>query len=177
MTLMRPDESKAALRSELDSARTEFHHLVDSLSESQLRQRSHNPGWTNGEILFHMVLGFSLIPILVPLLRVFHRFPRRYSKAFADLLNSATPLFNFANAMAARIGARIFRRKSSLHKQFDRIYRRIIIMLDSMRGEDLPSGMYYPHKWDSLFDAYMTADKLFNYPIRHFRFHVDQISR
>jgi len=37
---------RAELRLELESLRAEFHEDV--------RQRSDNPGWTNGQILFHM---------------------------------------------------------------------------------------------------------------------------
>jgi uncharacterized damage-inducible protein DinB len=175
--MMNQPNTRQAIQAEIASARSQFHALLDSLSDSQLRQRSNNPGWNNGEILFHMTLGFALIPLLFPLLKVFYRLPRGCSKAYADFLNLITPFFNFANAMAARIGGKIYGRRSSLHKKYDQIYKSLDSILDSMDDEELSKGMYYPNRWDDLFDRYMTTEKLFRYPIRHFTFHIGQISK
>ena len=38
-------------------------------------------------------------------------------------------------------------------------------------------GMYFPEKWDSNFDKYMTLRKLLYYPVVHFHFHLKQIAR
>lgn len=57
------------IRSELESARASFHALLASLSEEDLRRRSLNPGWTNGEILAHIVFGFIVVNVLLPLTR------------------------------------------------------------------------------------------------------------
>ena len=86
--------TRQELKTELEAARLEFHALVRSLSERDLRRPSLNPGWSNREILFHMTLGFLLIPILLRLVRLFNRVPPGYSTGFAKALNASTPAFN-----------------------------------------------------------------------------------
>jgi hypothetical protein len=49
--------------------------------------------------------------------------------------------------------------------------------LARLHEDDLQAGMSYPYRWDPLFDEYMTIERLFAYPIAHFRFHVDQLAR
>jgi hypothetical protein len=44
---------------DLEAARGEFHALVASISEQAWTEPSQNPGWTNGQLLFHVLLGFS----------------------------------------------------------------------------------------------------------------------
>src|SRR5215216_2127078 len=97
MTTTQHQERRQAIRAELVAAHAEFHTLLDSLTDADWRRRSHNPGWTNGELLFHMALGFFLLPILLPLLRLLGRLPRGATRPFAALLNLATPLFNWVN--------------------------------------------------------------------------------
>jgi hypothetical protein len=84
--------------------------------------------------------------------------------------------FNWVNGLVPRAGGRIFSRER-LRRTFDRIYAALIKLLGSIKEDELDSGMYYPDKWDPLFDEYMTLEKLFYYPIRHFEFHVGQLSR
>ena len=54
---------------QLDTARAEFHQLLDSLSEQDFQRQSLNPGWTNGEILAHMTFGFMIVDVLLPMTR------------------------------------------------------------------------------------------------------------
>jgi hypothetical protein len=161
-------------RDELISARAEFHQLLVALSDEDLNKRSKNKGWTNGEILFHMVLGFLIVDMLLPLVKIFNRLPRVYSKLFAQILNFSTPVFNFCNALGARIGGRIFTR-ISLEKRFDGVINNLLKKSDRIKSNEWRLGMYYPDKWDGLFDEYMTIEKLFRYPVKHFRFHLKQL--
>jgi hypothetical protein len=176
MRPVRHDERKEAIKSRLSQTHSEFHALLDSLSDDELRAKSINTGWTNGEILFHMMFAFILILTLVPMLRFWSRLPKGYSKKFADALNFSTVPFNFVNGLAPRLGGKVFNRKR-LGRFFDRIYVSLIKLLDSVNEHEWESGMYYPDKWDPLFDEYMTLEKLFYYPIRHFEFHVGQLAR
>ncbi|HLF87986.1 MAG TPA: DinB family protein [Anaerolineales bacterium] len=163
------------LQSELEATRASFQALLDSLSEGDFHKQSNNPGWTNGEILFHMTLGFILIPLLAPLIRFFGRVPDHYSRLFARFLNFGTTLFNWFNALGARIGGSIYTRQR-IGGEFDRAYSQILRLLDSIGVDEWQLGMYYPTKWDPLFAEYMTLENLFHYPTRHFRFHLEQIS-
>lgn len=169
-------EKRASIRSELDATRAGFHALLDEITPENLARRSHNPGWTNGEVLFHITLGFILIPVLVPILRVFGRLPRRYSKTFAAVLNSGTRPFNAINGLGPRIGTKLLSGRR-LGDQYDRSHRAILRIVDSLPDREWSRGMYYPTRWEPLFADYMLLEDVLRFPSLHFRFHQDQLSR
>jgi hypothetical protein len=174
MSAMKSDETRSAIRFRLDQARTDFHELLGSLSDEDLKRQSKNEGWTNGEILFHIMFAFLLILTLVPMIRFWSRLPKRYSKVFANILNFSTVPFNWINGFAPRVGAKVFTR-SRFDRMFDKVYARLIKLLVSVKDNEWNSGMYYPDKWEPLFDEFMTLERLFYYPIRHLEFHIGQI--
>lgn len=169
-------DRSAAIRAEIEATGSSFHALLDSLTDEDLRRQSHNPGWTNGEVLFHIVLAFILVPFLVPLLRFFGRLPRRFSRLFAAVLDAGTGLFNVANGLGPRLGSRVFS-GARLGALFDRTQRSILQLVASTRDEEWERGMYYPSRWEPLFGDFMTLEDVVRYPTIHFRFHVDQLSR
>lgn len=87
------------------AARQEFHAMAAAIPEHGGAAPSHNPGWTNGEVLFHVLLGFILVLPLARLLVLFGYLPRGWGRAFAGLLNLATPLFHRVNALGPRAAA------------------------------------------------------------------------
>lgn len=62
-------DRREALRADLAAVHAAFHALLDARSDADLRQPSRNPGWTNGEVLWHMVFGFVILAALAPLVR------------------------------------------------------------------------------------------------------------
>ena len=164
-----------AIRTELRAAQVEFHALLDAVADDGWRRPSNNPGWTNGEILFHMALGFFLLPTLLPMVRLLGRFPHGVTRPFAACLHRATGSFNRVNAVGARIGGRVLRRQR-LARTFDWAMARILRMVSRVDPAEWQRGMYYPTRWDALFSDYMTLEKLLRYPIAHLRFHTDQLS-
>jgi len=169
-------DARNAIRAELESTRGTFHALLDSFHEEDLRRRSLNPGWTNGEILAHMTFGFMIMNALLPMARLWGRLPRGSSRAFAWLLNSFTGPFNWINALGARGQGRVFtyRRVGGL---FDAAIAALLRKVNSIRHDEWARGMYYPTRWDSNFSEFMTLEKLFHYPVVHFRFHMGQIAQ
>jgi hypothetical protein len=165
-----------ALRRELEMARTSFHSLLDSLSQEDFRKQSLNPGWTNGEILAHMTFGFLITNLLLPMTRLWGRLPKGSSKWFAGLLNAFTGLFNWANELGARGQGKIFTHPR-IGRIFDRVYFSLLEKINSIQEDEWQRGMYYPTRWDSNFDEFMTLEQLFHYPVTHFNFHLAQISR
>jgi len=161
---------------QLDTARAEFYKLLDSLSEQDFQRQSLNRGWTNGEILAHMTFGFIVINVLLPMTRLWGRLPKGSSKWFAWLLNAFTGLFNWSNALGARGQGKVFTRQR-IGKIFDRVYFSLSKKINSIKEDEWEHGMYYPTKWDSNFDEFMTLEKLFHYPVQHFKFHLTQIAR
>ena len=87
-------DRKDSLRSELESSRVEFHTLLDSLSDNDLKKKSHNAAWTNKHIVVHIAMGFFILPSLILLALVFGRLPKPISKLLALLLIVTTIPFN-----------------------------------------------------------------------------------
>ena len=161
---------------ELETARTKFHALLDSLSEQDFKKQSLNPGWTNGEILAHMTFGFLVVNVLLPMARLWGRLPRGSSKWFAWLLNLFTGVFNWFNMLGARGQGKVFTFKR-IGNIYDRVYFSLVEKVNSIKDDEWERGMYYPTQWDSNFDEFMTLEKLFHYPITHFTFHLEQIAQ
>lgn len=167
---------KAAIRVDFETTRSSFHALLNSLSNENLQKKSLNPGWTNGEIFFHMTFAFMILSSLIPMVRFWGRLPGRYSKIFARILNNFTGTFNWINAIGARIGGRIYRGKS-IGDKYDKVIYSLLRRLDSIGPDEWQRGMHYPLKWDALFKEYMTIEDIFRYPVIHYEFHLNQISR
>ena len=161
---------------QLDAARAAFHTLLRSFSEQDFQRQSLNPGWTNGEILAHMTFGFIIINVLLPMAHLWGRLPKSSSKWFAWLLNTLTGPFNGFNALGARGQGKVFTHQR-VGKIFDGAYFSLLKKINSIKDDEWERGMYYPTKWDSNFDEFMTLEKLFHYPVTHFNFHLAQISR
>lgn len=169
-------EARADILTQLNAAHASFHALLDSLSEQDFHRQSLNPGWTNGEILAHMTFGFIIINVLLPMARLWGRLPKSSSKWFAWLLNAFTGPFNWVNELGARGQGKVFTRHR-VGKIYDRAYFSLLKKVDSIHAHEWERGMYYPTKWDANFDEFMTLEKLFHYPIIHFKFHRNQIAR
>lgn len=167
---------REAIRKELETTHARFHSLLNSLSEEDFRTQSLNPGWTNGEILAHITFGFIVVNVLLPMARLWGRLPQGSSKWFAWLLNALTGPFNWFNALGARGQGKIFTCQR-IGTIFDRVYGALLKKVDAIQGDEWGHGMYYPTRWDSNFDEFMTLEKLFHYPVIHFNFHLAQISR
>ena len=173
--LVRPQDRRAAIKAALESNRAAFHALLDSLTEDDLRRQSLNPGWTNGEILAHMLFGFMILNVLMPMARLWGHLPKSSSKPFAWLLNALTRPFNWVNAVGARAQSRVFTYKR-LGKLYEGVHRSLVKQVDSIKDDEWQRGMYYPTRWDSNFSEFMTFEKLLHYPVIHFNFHLDQIA-
>lgn len=165
-----------AIRSELETTRNSLHSLLESLPESDVHRQSLNPGWTNGEILAHILFGFIILNALLPMARIWGRLPRGASKPLAWLLDIVTEPFNWVNALGARMQGRVFTYQR-IGKLYDRVYASLLKQAASIKDEEWERGMYYPTRWDSNFSDFMTLEKLFHYPVIHFNFHLKQIAR
>ena len=167
---------KESIREELETTRASFYHLLDSLSGQEFQRQSLNQGWTNGEILAHMTFGFMIVNILLPLARLWGRLPKKSSRWFAWLLNTWTGPFNWFNALGARGQGKVFTPERAA-RIFDRVHLSLLKKVNSIQDQEWERGMYYPTRWDDNFDEFMTLEKLFRYPVKHFNFHRKQISR
>jgi len=148
--------------------------MADSTSGQTWTEPSHNPGWTNGQVLFHVLLGFILVLPLANILVLFGHLPSPCSRIFAGILNFSTPLFNIVNAVGPRAGARLLGRARVI-RQFDRVHRAILARLERVRPRDWALAMHYPIRWDPRFQTPMHLEELFRYPVTHLRHHRSQL--
>ena len=167
---------KQQILEELQNARGAFHNMLASLPAEAFYKQSLNPGWTNGEILAHTTFGFIIVNVLLPMARLWGRLPTGSSKWFAWVLNAVTRPFNWINALGARFQSRVFNYER-VGKVYDWVHASLLKQIDSIKADEWGHGMYYPTKWDSNFDEFMTLEKLFHYPVIHFNFHLKQIAR
>jgi uncharacterized damage-inducible protein DinB len=165
---------RADLEGELEAARHEFHAMLASLSPEDWERRSGNRAWTNGQLLFHIMFGFLLVPRLWRVTQVFDRLPKSWSRAFAALLNFSTPLFNKINAILPRLGARAYG-PEALAREFDEVLSGILRRLSSMSDVDWDRGMYYPTRWEPRFSEFMRYKDVARYAVAHLRHHRNQL--
>ena len=169
------NNARERARAELEFAHCRFHALLDSLSEAEWAAPSRNPAWTNGQLVYHILFAFILVPSLFWMIKFWSRLPTRYSRGFAQVLNFTTPVFNRINALGPRGQAFVFGRKRA-GAIFDRIHRSILKKVDSLHGGHWSDGMHYPRRWDPTFGDFMTFEDLFKYPPAHFEHHLGQLS-
>lgn len=122
----------------------------------------------------HMLFGFIILNVLLPIARAWGRFPEGVSRPFARLLNASAGPFHWLNERGARMQARVFTRKR-IGNLYDRVHASLLKKAASVMDGEWERGMHYPTRWDPNFSEFMTLEKLFRYPVIHFRFHLDQI--
>ena len=171
----RPVLDRAAVRSEMEQARLDFHRLVSEATPADLRRRSDGTRWTNQQLLFHLLFGYLVVRALLVLVRVFGLLPGWASRTFARVLNSAHRPFDLINYLGSCAGARIIppRRMTGM---LDRVIAALQQRLQREPESALRRGMHYPTTWDPFFADFMTLADVYRYPTRHFRFHQRQLT-
>jgi hypothetical protein len=166
---------KRPVHDEMERARTEFHQLLDLANEADLRRPSAGTRWNNRQLLFHMLLGYLVVRVLLGLVRVFDRLPASVSRAFASLLNAVTVPFDLVNYAGARLAGTVLstRRLGAL---FDWVITELHRRLDRETNADLARGMHYPTRWDPFFRDWMTLAEVYRFPTQHFDFHARQLT-
>lgn len=69
------------LHDDLERVRDELHQLVAAATARELCWRGSGTRWTNGQLLWHLVFGFLIVSRLLPLVRLFGRFPDASGRA------------------------------------------------------------------------------------------------
>ena len=160
---------------EWERARRDFHQLVEHADEATLRRLSDGTRWTNRQLLFHMLLGYLILPALLRLVRIFGRLPSGAGRSYARLLNAGTGPFDLMNYLGSYAGGNTL----SPHRMlvmFDHVIDKLHRRLDAESESDLARGMYYPTRWDPFFMEYMTLADVYRFPTQHFDFHRQQLT-
>jgi hypothetical protein len=179
MIAMMPDDDtvdRAALATDLERARVEFHRLLAEADRGDVwAEPTRGTRWTNEQLLFHMVFGYMIVQRLLVLVRVLGRLPDPFSRAFARVLNAATAPFhtiNYYGSCAAALGYNRRRMGAKLDRVIASLQRELAREHNGAFGR----GMHYPTRWDPFFNDYMTLEDIYRYPGQHFAFHAHQLT-
>ncbi|WP_392545286.1 DinB family protein [Oryzobacter telluris] len=141
------DTALRALRTELDRAWETFFALAKQAKRSDLDQRTNGSRWTNGPLLFHMLLGYLVVRTLLPLVRFLGRRPPVVGRRLSGALNTGTRPFHAVNYLGACVGALAFR-GPRLPRQVDRTIAAPHRGLDGEDEGSLALRMPFPARCD-----------------------------
>ena len=137
---------RAAISREMDDARARLCELLASADAADLRRRSDGTRWTNEQLLFHMVFGYLVVRVLLPLVRVVSRLPAPVGRGWAALLNSARRPFHIINYCGSVAASRVFNH-ARMGRLADRTSAALQRHLEREPEEALPRGMPFPTSW------------------------------
>ena len=166
---------RPAIAAEMDAARSQLHALLAAADAGDLRRRSNGTRWSNEQLLFHMVFGYLVVRVLLPLVHVMGRLPPPVGRGWAALLDAATGPFHVINYWGSVAGARVFD-----HARMGLVADRTIAALQRRLTREseaaLRRGMPFPQGWDPYFSTWMSLAQVYRYPTRHFEHHRDQLT-
>ncbi|MGP9726143.1 DinB family protein [Glutamicibacter sp. AOP3-A1-12] len=152
-----------------------LHRLLRTASRADLRRSSIGTGWSNEQLLFHMVFGYMVVRALIPLVHVLVRCPAGVQSGFSRLLNATTPLFHPVNYAGSCAAALVFNHRRMARRQWLTINAR-----ERKLERESPAALLrradFPERWDPFFSRSMTLSEIYAYPSRHFAFHARQLS-
>lgn len=168
-------EIVADIGAEMEEVRRQFRALVRQASAERLRAPSDGTRWTNRQLLFHMLLGYLIIPSLLIIARWFSLLPDTASRVFARLLDALRAPFHLINYLGPVAGALIVR-PDRMPGRFDAVVAALEDRLARESERSLGRGMHYPVSWDPYFTSYMTVADIYRYPAKHFAHHRRQLT-
>ncbi|MFG2026322.1 DinB family protein [Streptomyces sp. NPDC048825] len=166
---------RQAVHAELERVPADFHRLLAEASAADLRRPTDGTGWTNEQMLFHMLFGYMLIRVLLRLLGGFAKLPRSVGGTFARLLDAAARPFHVINYVSSVLGSLYYNHRR-MGAKMDRTVAALHRRLDRESTASLRRGMHYPPRWDPFFHDWMTRADLYRYPTQHYDFHRAQLT-
>ena len=166
---------KQGLDAELERVVPDFHRLLDSATDAELRRPTSGTRWTNRELLFHMLFGFILVRVLVLLVKGFARLPPGISQAFAAILNAASRPFHVVNYLSALPGGTLVG-SHAMATLMGRTVDQLRANLGRESEDTLELAMHFPIGWDPYFKDVMTVADVYRYPAQHYDHHRRQLT-
>ena len=161
--------------SDLEWVVADFHRLVDDATAEELRAATDDTKWTNKQLLFHMLFGFILVRVLLPLVKGFGHLPPVASRAFAAILNAATRPFHVVNYLSALPGGTVLSGRA-MGRMLDRTVEGLRRTLARESERTLSRSMHFPVGWDPYFRDVMTLADVYRYPTQHYEHHRRQLT-
>ena len=160
---------------ELERVTADFHLLVDSAGPAELHWPTNGTKWTNKQLLFHMLFGFILVRVLLPLVKGFGRLPPAVSRVFAAILNTGTRPFHVINYLSALPGGTVLGSRA-MGRLMDTTIGHLRGRLARESERTLALAMHFPVGWDPYFKEVMTVADLYHYPTEHYDHHRRQLT-
>jgi DinB superfamily len=160
---------------ELERVTADFHRLLDSATSAELGMPTDGTKWTNKQLLFHMLFGYILVRILLPLVKVFGQIPPAASRTFAAILNAGTRPFHALNYLSALPGGTVLSSRvigRLMDSTIEHLRRRFARESD----HTLELAMHFPVGWDPYFKDVMTVADVYHYPTQHYDHHRRQLT-
>ena len=173
--MVEPAVTRESVHDELERARLTFHALLANASPHVLSRHTNGTRWTNEQLLFHMVLGYGVVRVLLPLVNVLARLPNGVSRAWAKVLNAATRPFHAVNYLGPCVAVRVVH-GPRLIRLMDRVIAGLHRRLDEQSVASLRRSMHFPVDWDPFFRDSMTVLEVCHYGTEHFEFHRLQLT-
>ena len=166
---------RGAIDRELEAARAALHQLLTTADAADLRRRSDGTRWTNHQLLFHCVLGYAVVRVLLPLVRLMGRLPVPVGRGWTALLNAAAQPFHVVNYLGPVAAARVLP-----PARIDALAGRVIAGLRRALAREteaaLRRGMPLPTRWDPYFTEWMSLAEVYRYATTHFEHHRRQLT-
>jgi DinB superfamily len=160
---------------ELERITADFHLLLDSAAPAELRRPTNGTKWTNKQLLFHMLFGFILVRVLLPLVKGFGRLPPVVSRGFAATLNAGTRPFHVINYLSALPGGAVLGSRA-MARLMDSTIGHLRDRLARESQRTLALAMHFPVGWDPYFKEIMTVAEIYHYPTQHYDHHRRQLT-
>jgi DinB superfamily len=160
---------------ELERVTADFHLLLDSAAPAELRRPTNGTKWTNKQLLFHMLFGFILVRVLLPLVKGFGRLPPAVSRVFAAILNAGTRPFHVINYLSALPGGAVLGSRA-MGRLMDSTIGHLRGRLARESERTLALAMHFPVGWDPYFKEVMTVAEIYHYPTQHYDHHRRQLT-
>jgi hypothetical protein len=158
---------KEDLICDLETARRDFHHLLDSVPEAAYVHPSRHPNWTVGDVLYHITLGPPFIRGEIWLLC-------HATGLLQFVMNDFTArIFNWGNALFARHPKRITRQR--LLKAYEAGHAGLVSGLRRLREEDFAKSVTYPQSFVAELAGEVTVERLVQYLVTHLDVHAEEI--
>lgn len=158
---------------EIRRAQADFHQLTARATPDDLRRMTDGTRWTNRQLLFHMVLGYGVVRILLPLVRTLGRLG--HSRGFAATLNAGRRPFHWINYVGPCIAALLLPPRAItalLDRTLSSLRRRLALETD----RSLALSMHMPTDWDPYFTPTMSVLDVYHFGTQHFDHHLRQLT-
>jgi uncharacterized damage-inducible protein DinB len=149
--------TREAIRTELEATRSQYHELLNSLSEEDWNKKSANPAWNVGQLMWHLAWagGFTASGV--------------ESCRKGKGSNPPNWIADIANTWITRIGSRSAKREP-VGTKYDEAHQKVIASLDGVQDDEW-------QKSARVFNRDMTIEKTFRDHVEHFKEHEADIRK